>query len=91
MTVTGWITRLTNQLPGWHVWYSTPAPRWNAVPAPEGIGHVEALTLPNRITASTPQLLRELARERYGWDDHCHTCNVPARECGHRRPEGPDA
>lgn len=88
MTTTAWISRLTRQLPGWHVWHS--GHRWNAVPAPAGVDHIEALALPGRLSAHTPQLLRGLARARYGWDDYCGTCNVLARQCGHRQPERRD-
>lgn len=82
-----WLRRLADRLPGWQVWVSSPGPKWNAVPAPADIGHTEALHLPGRVHAATPQLLRQLCRERYGWDDICGTCNVLARECGHRQPE----
>lgn len=85
-----WLNRLSVQLPGWHVWYSSPGLRWSAVPAPEEASHDEALRLPGRISAATPQELRALCRERYGWSDYCETCGVPARECGHRRPEQRD-
>lgn len=84
-----WLVRLDQQLPGWHVWCSSPGPRWNAVPAPVEASHDEALRLPHRVSAATPQELRALCRERYGWDDYCGTCAVVARECGHRTPEIP--
>lgn len=87
MYVDAWLTRLSRQLPGWHVWYSSLSPRWNAVPADDGTRHAEALRLPNKVSAATPQELRTLARERYGWHDICESCGVPARECGHRQPE----
>lgn len=90
MNRTAWIRRLSSQLDGWHVWHSSPGPRWNAVPAPADIDHTQALRLPGRLSTDTPQRLRELARERYGWDDICGTCNVLARECGHRQPERRD-
>lgn len=46
-----------------------------------------AHALPNRVSAKTPEALRGLAQERYGWDDYCDTCGVLARVCGHRTPE----
>lgn len=84
-----WLSRLVKQLPGWHVWYTSGPPRgWCAVPAPAGIEHDAALALSDKIGPyATPQQLRAEARPRYGWDDVCATCNVPARECGHRQPE----
>lgn len=86
-----WLSRLAAQLPGWHVWYCspgiTPGHRWNATPAPADANHAEVLRMPNRISAAIPQELRTLCRDRYGWDDHCETCGVLARECGHRTPE----
>lgn len=88
-----WIRRLDAQLPGWHVWHSSPGMpgKWNAVPAPAAASHIEALALPSfrltRISAESPAELRRLARVRYGWDDHCQTCGVLARECGHRCDE----
>jgi hypothetical protein len=82
-----WFQRLGEQLPGWHVW--TSGRRWYAVPAPAGVTHTEALELPNRIDGASPAQLRDLARERYGWDDTCQSCGVLARQCGHRQPEHP--
>jgi hypothetical protein len=85
-----WVLRLSAQLPGWHVWYTSGGgdPRgWYAVPAPADANHVAALALPGRMFAETPAGLRALARERYGWDDTCDSCGVLARECGHRQPE----
>jgi hypothetical protein len=86
-----WLERLNEQLPGWHVWCSSPAmvpgQPWGAVPAPDDIGHTDALELPHRVNAATPQGLRTLCRERYGWHDYCESCGVLARECGHRAPE----
>lgn len=90
MKYEAWLHRLIRQLNGWHVWYSSTAPRWNAVPAAEHVDHTAALSLPNRISASTPQQLRALAGERYGWHDYCGSCGVLARECGHRQPERRD-
>lgn len=91
MNTQSWLRRLVRDLPGWHVWYSTPAItpglRWNAVPAAADATHDAAIQLPNRIAARTPQELRSVARDRYGWHDYCATCGVPARECGHRQPE----
>lgn len=80
-----WFQRLAQQLPGWHVW--TSGRRWYAVPAPASATHTEALALPSRIDAATPAQLRTLAWERYAWDDHCESCGVLARTCGHRQPE----
>lgn len=57
-----WITRLGEQLPGWHVWRSDDGPRWNAVPAPADISHTDALGLPDRVGADTPQALRALCQ-----------------------------
>lgn len=92
MRTTAWLGRLAEQLSGWHVWYTSGPPRgWYAAPAPDTSGPAEPgwyLNLPNRIGPySSPQLLREAAQERYGWDDDCDTCGVPARDCGHRQPE----
>jgi hypothetical protein len=91
MRLQGWFRRLRHQLPGWHVWYSSPGlvpgERWNAVPASADATMDQALHLPGRISARTPAELRALCRERYGWDDHCDTCGVLARDCGHRTPE----
>lgn len=92
MSHQAWFTRLAEQLPGWHVWYSSgPGSGWYAVPAPAEPDDRRPgwyLHLPNRIgPADTPQLLRAAARQRYGWDDTCATCGVLARDCGHRQPE----
>jgi hypothetical protein len=90
--VESWLSRLRAQLPGWHVWYSSTVPRWNAVPAPADLRHTEVYNLPNfkslLISTDRPEVLRELCRERYGWYDNCDTCvGSLARECGHRQPE----
>jgi hypothetical protein len=92
MSRDAWISRLSRQLPGWYVWWQGPAREgWYAVPAPVGAVRSETLSLPNRIGPyRTPQELRSDAQERYGWNDHCETCGVLARECGHRRPERRD-
>lgn len=84
-----WVRRLADQLPGWHVWYTSGPPRgWYAVPAPRDVEHERALQLPGRIGPySQPGRLRDDALCRYGWDDDCQTCGGPARECGHRQPE----
>jgi hypothetical protein len=82
-----WLRRLGGELPGWFVWTSSISPRWRAVPAPAGTTLADARRLPNRIGAAAPAALRALAQERYGWDDHCESCGVLARECGHRQPE----
>jgi hypothetical protein len=90
MNETAWLTRLRRDLEGWRVWRTggslVGGVKWNAAPcaidAPSGYSN-----LPNRITADTPQELRQLARERYGWYDTCESCGVLARECGHRQPE----
>lgn len=88
MTKHAWVLRLNAQLDGWHVWYTSgPGPKWNAVPAPSDINHIDAVYLPNRLSAATPQGLRKAAQLRYGWNDYCQTCGVIARECGHRQPE----
>lgn len=88
MNARGWLTRLAGELPGWHVWRSSPGPRWNAAPAPSDASHDRVLNMPNRVSAEHPQALRALCRERYGWNDYCGSCGVLARECGHRTPEG---
>jgi hypothetical protein len=86
-----WFERLAEQLPGWHVWFTSGGgtPRgWYAVPAPAGATHQDACGLPNRLGPfDRPQDLRAAARKRYGWDDYCGACGVLARECGHRQPE----
>ncbi len=90
-----WLSRLSVQLEGWYVWYTSGPPRgWHAVPAPKPYPvPIDPrpdwyLHLRNRIGPfATPQLLRAAARERYGWDDYCATCGVLARDCGHRQPE----
>lgn len=83
-----WLRRLGQELPGWHVWTtSLTRRRWCAVPAPAGTTLADAGQLPNRIDAATPAELRDAARLRYGWDDHCESCGTLARECGHRQPE----
>jgi hypothetical protein len=90
MSRQAWLTRLSAQLPGWVVWYTSPPGRgWHAVPAPAGMAVRDARQLPHRLgPCETPQELRTLARERYGWDDCCESCvGMLARECGHRRPE----
>jgi hypothetical protein len=85
MNTQGWLHRLTEQFPGWHVWII--GSNWRAVPAPATATLLDAIDLPKRISADTPQQLRELMSERYGWDDYCETCCALARMCGHRRPE----
>jgi hypothetical protein len=90
MKVQAWLNRLSAQLPGWHVWVGTfegSGGRWHAVPAPADVRHDETLTLPGRLDFRTPQALRDACRERHGWYDHCESCGVLARECGHRQPE----
>jgi hypothetical protein len=92
MGTRAWLSRLSNQLSGWHVWYMGSGGNfgrgWYAVPAPAGIGHTDALALSNRIGPyRTPQELRTIICERYGWGDHCESCGVLARECGHRQPD----
>lgn len=85
-----WKQRLQSQLPGWAVWFargSAVSVQWHAAPAAPGTHPVDYWWLPNQVGAATPQELRALARDRYGWDDHCETCGVLARECGHRQPE----
>ncbi len=94
MKVPAWIGRLTQQLPGWHVWYASSGGLsgrgWYAVPAPADSSHVRALGLPGRVgPVSSPQELRATCRQRYGWDDTCESCGVLARACGHRTPENP--
>lgn len=68
---------------GWRVWLNTSGTqRWRAVPAT-----AEATTiteLPGQVAADSPAALREAVRGRYGWHATCVTCNVPARDCGHR-------
>jgi hypothetical protein len=56
--------------------------------APDDANHDGALSYPNRVgPCSTPQELRAVAGERYGWNDYCQTCGTLARKCGHRMPE----
>lgn len=82
--------RLIAQFPGWHFWRSSPG-GWFAVPAPDDITHTEALYLPNRLGGyRTPEALAAEVEPRYGWHDHCQTCMVLARECGHRQDETRD-
>jgi hypothetical protein len=80
-----WLRRLTAQCPGWYVWYSqqpSPAVAWHAVPAPSG--RVPGLTRPyGEVDAPTPQLLRQLCHEHYGWYDTCEVCGALARDCEH--------
>lgn len=90
MGTQAWLVRLARQLPGWKVWVASGPEYWRAAPAPDGLPLTDAHKLPNQLTARTPQLLRELARERYGWNDTCDTCGVLARSCGHRQPETRD-
>jgi hypothetical protein len=91
MNVGAWARRLSGQLPGWHVWYTSGGGMgrgWYAVPAPDGVDHADALKLPTGIGPySTPQELRADAQDRYGWHDYCESCGVLARECGHRQPD----
>lgn len=91
MSVQAWARRLAEQLPGWAVWYTSGGGigrGWYAVPAPPGVGPLEKYELPNRIGPYVhPRQLRADARARYGWEDYCGSCGVPARECGHRQPE----
>lgn len=82
-----WRLRLHDQLPGWAIRWTDDPRAWHAAPAPRRTPRDELPRLPNRIDAATPRELRALARERYGWDDHCGSCGVLARECGHRQPE----
>lgn len=88
-----WKQRLRIQLPGWAVWTtgSQLGVQWHAAPAAPTAEAPDYFTLPNRITAATPQELRTLAQERYGWNDYCGSCGVLARVCGHRRPESRQA
>lgn len=92
MKLQAWLARLKEQLPGWHVWYMGGGGNlgrgYCATPAPADINHTDALYLPNRVgPVKNPKLLREMCRERYGWDETCESCNELARECGHRMPE----
>lgn len=82
-----WLQRLAEELPGWFVWTSSIGPRWRAVPAQADTTLADARRLPNRVDAATPAELRDAARLRYGWDDHCESCGTLARKCGHRQPE----
>lgn len=91
MNADAWARRLSGQLPGWHVWYTSGGGigrGWYAVPAPDGIDHAAALALPDRVGPyRRPQELRTVVGDRYGWDDYCESCGQLARECGHRQPE----
>ena len=87
MRVGSWLRRLTDELPGWTVWHNSAPPCWEAVPAPAGTAMPEAVELPGRVRADSPQSLRRLCQERYGWNDSCDSCGVPARECGHFHQE----
>lgn len=84
-----WIARLTEQLPGWVVWYSgTPGRGWYAIPAPAGTQPRDPGFLRYRLGPYLrPQDLRTDARQRYGWGDHCQSCGGPWQDCGHRMPE----
>lgn len=85
MGVDAWLRRFSDQLNGWHVWYSSSNGRgWYAVPAPANVDHAAALALPGRVGPHrTPQALRCVARSFYSWHDTCDNCGVLARECGH--------
>jgi len=72
---------------GWKVWASTTGPAWCAVPAPAGTRMADAIRLPRRVCADTPDQLVRLCKARYGWYDTCRACDVLARECGHPGPE----
>lgn len=91
MRVGTWLSRLRRELPGWWAWRANAG--WYAAPsapppAPADRTYGWYLKLPNRIGPyPTPQLLRAACRERYGWNEHCATCGVLARDCGHRQPE----
>ena len=95
MNLDSWLRRLSEELRGWHVWRTTgTGSGWYAVPAPnprpEPIDPRPGwyLHLPDRIGPYyTPQELRRACRDRYGWYDHCDSCGVLARNCGHRGPE----
>jgi hypothetical protein len=87
-----WLRRLNAQLPGWTVWYSSGSlagSGYFTAPAPGDLPKgTNRLGLANRLGPyRDPKVLRAEARERYGWDDHCDTCGVLARDCGHHRPE----
>jgi hypothetical protein len=83
-----WVLRLTDQLPGWSVWYSSSPAEGGTPSRPQrALTHTAALQLPYRIGPfRTPQELREAARERYADGDTCQTCNDDWRICGHRQP-----
>jgi hypothetical protein len=92
MRTSAWLSRLTQQLEGWHVWtscgkwYAVPAPKPHSVPIDPRPGWYTHL--PNRVGPEpTPQALRDVCRLRYGWNDYCETCGILARKCGHRQPE----
>lgn len=91
-----WLSRLTQQLPGWKVWYAGAGGKpgtsgWYAVPAPADTPSTDVYLLPYRLGPyATPQELREAARERYADGDTCQTCNDDWRLCGHRREETRD-
>lgn len=88
-----WLRRLGEEFPGWIAWTTegwkpTDAKgNWMAAPAPPGTPDTDVYLLADRVSAATPAELRTLMRERYGWDDHCQSCGVLSRECGHRQPE----
>lgn len=83
------LRRLHAQHPGWLFFHTTTGPgpaRWTAAPYAYRVDYVNA-DFRGIIAAATPDELRRMVRDRYGWYDHCETCGVLARECGHRQPE----
>lgn len=69
------------------MWWSAEQETFCAVPAPPDTNLEVAKRLPGQVGGWTAADLLELCRERYGWDDTCETCDVLARDCGHRQPE----
>jgi hypothetical protein len=81
-----WLGRLSAQCPGWYFWYGSERDgRRTLARRARPRGRVaQPWRQPGRVDAATPQQLRELCQRRYGWDEDCRCCQVPARQCGHR-------
>lgn len=90
-----WLRRLSDDGAGWYFWKDPDPLAWRARPAPKGFNPTlgdlrESTYADGMVVANTPTELRKLVRQRYGWYDHCQTCGILARECGHRQPERRD-